>query len=181
MLLPINIPLLSNIANKYLSQLPIINYFALNTYCIAKTNEGAIKNTTATNQKHSVSIVVPARNESGNIENAILRTPTFGSSLEFIFIEGNSTDDTWVKIQEISNKYSHSHNIKIGQQDGKGKGNAVRKGFDMATGDILMILDADLTVPPEDLPKFYNAISGIIPNGLASRMNGDPLHPEYQL
>ena len=158
MLLPINIPLFSNIVNKYLSQLPIFNYFALNTYCIAKTNESAIKNTTEADQKYSVSIVVPARNESGNIENAILRTPKFGSFLEFIFIEGNSTDDTWEKIQEVSQKYSQSHKIKIGQQDGKGKGNAVRKGFDMATGDILMILDADLTVPPEDLPKFYNAL-----------------------
>ncbi|MEX2449962.1 MAG: glycosyltransferase family 2 protein [Rhodospirillales bacterium] len=49
--------------------------------------------------------------------------------------------------------------IKCTQQDGKGKGDAVWKGFDMARGDILMILDADLTVRPEDLPKFYRVIA----------------------
>ncbi|OQY02755.1 MAG: glycosyl transferase, partial [Bacteroidetes bacterium 4572_117] len=106
----------------------------------------------------STTVVIPARNESGNIENAILRMPDFGKHLEIIFIEGNSTDDTWETIQAIQKKYDGKYDIKIGRQDGKGKGDAVRKGYDMATGDILMILDADLTVPPEELPKFYKAL-----------------------
>jgi glycosyltransferase involved in cell wall biosynthesis len=110
-------------------------------------------------KKYSTTVVIPARNESGNIENAILRLPKFGKHIEIIFIEGNSTDDTWQKVQEIQKKYAGTHDIKIGQQKGKGKGDAVREGYKMATGDILMILDADLTVPPEDLPKFYNAIA----------------------
>ena len=94
-----------------------------------------------------------------------------GPNDEIIFIEGNSTDDTWQKIQEIKAKYDHSHRIKIGQQDGKGKYNAVRKGFAMAENEILMILDADLTVPPEELPVFYRAIS----SGLGEVINGSRL------
>ena len=80
-----------------------------------------------------------------------------GSHTEIIFVEGNSTDDTWQVIQEA--KAQSTRDISITQQEGKGKGDAVRKGFGMAKGDILMILDADLTVSPEDLPKFYRAIA----------------------
>ncbi|MDA0199180.1 MAG: glycosyltransferase family 2 protein, partial [Bacteroidetes bacterium] len=121
--------------------------------------------------RYSTSVVIPARNESGNIENAILRLPTFGKHVEIIFIEGNSTDNTWETIQLTQEKYQHTHDIKIAKQTGKGKGDAVRKGYDMATGDILMILDADLTVPPEDIPKFYNAIA----SGKADFINGSRL------
>ncbi|MGB4902375.1 MAG: glycosyltransferase family 2 protein [Saprospiraceae bacterium] len=103
--------------------------------------------------------MIPARNESGNIENAILRIPTFGKHIEIVFIEGNSTDDTWHTIHQVQSKYKDTHDIKILQQTGKGKGDAVRKAFEHCTGDILMILDADLTMPPEDLPKFYHAIA----------------------
>ena len=81
-----------------------------------------------------------------------------GSGTEIIFIEGGSSDGTWGEIGRVANKYKSSHDIKYARQEGRGKGDAVRKGFAMATGDILMILDADLTVPPEDLPKFYEAI-----------------------
>ena len=48
--------------------------------------------------------------------------------------------------------------IKILQQSGKGKGNAVRDGFAVTEGALLMILDADLTMPPEELPKLYDAV-----------------------
>jgi glycosyltransferase involved in cell wall biosynthesis len=120
---------------------------------------------------YSTTVVIPARNESGNIENAILRLPKFGRHIEIIYVEGNSTDDTWQKIQEIQEKYKDSHDIKIMQQDGKGKGDAVRKGYAAATGDILMILDADLTVPPEDLPKFYYALAA----GKGDFINGSRL------
>ena len=89
-------------------------------------------------------MLVPARNESGNIENAIRRLPDFGKHIELIFVEGNSTDDTWETIQKIQAKYKDSYDIKILQQPGKGKGDAVRAGYDIATGDILMILDAKI-------------------------------------
>jgi len=150
-LLPIKIPLISFIINKIIGRLPFFNSLNLNYFVFARP---------IINQKRdfSTSIVIPARNESGNIENALLRMPKFGKQLEIIFIEGNSTDNTWEKIQEISNKYKDKFDIKIAQQKGKGKGDAVRKGYSLSTGDILMILDADLTVPPEELPKFYNAL-----------------------
>jgi glycosyltransferase involved in cell wall biosynthesis len=82
-----------------------------------------------------------------------------GAWTELIFIEGNSTDDTWEAIKKVKDEHPNLR-IKIGQQPGKGKGDAVRMGYAMAEGDILMILDADLTVPPEDLPKFYHAVAG---------------------
>lgn len=155
---PFYIPLLSVLFNRYLAKFPFFRFFSLNLYSFAKPLPEAEKENYS--NKYSTTVVIPARNESGNIENAILRLPKFGKHIEIIFIEGNSTDDTWQKIQDIHKKYAATHDIKIGQQKGKGKGDAVREGYSMATGDILMILDADLTVPPEELPKFYNAIAG---------------------
>jgi len=169
MLFPVYIPIISPLFNSFIAKLPLFRYFCINQFAFAKpipeiTSDEADK-------KYSVSIVIPARNESGNIENAITRLPKFGKHLEIIFIEGNSTDDTWDKIQEIQKKYAATHDIKIDKQKGKGKGDAVRLGFDIATCDILMILDADLTVPPEDLPKFYNAIA----SGKGDFINGSRL------
>jgi len=169
LLFPVYVPILSWLLNKYIAKLPLIKSLCLNEFIFARIlpheTEESVK------EKYSVSICIPARNESGNIENAILRLPKFGKHQEIIFIEGNSSDDTWEKIQEIQKKYASTHDIKIGQQDGKGKGDAVRKGYSMATQDILMILDADLTVPPEELPKFYNAIA----TGKAEFINGSRL------
>jgi SAM-dependent methyltransferase len=169
MLFPFNVPLLKNFLNGFLVKLPFFRLFSLDIYTFAKPLSTLAEN--EYKEKYSVSVVIPARNESGNIENAILRLPKLGKHTEIIFIEGNSTDDTWLKIQEIATKYSNTHDIKIGQQGGKGKADAVRKGFGMATGDILMILDADLTVPPEDLPKFYDAIA----SGKGDFINGSRL------
>ena len=112
-------------------------------------------------------IVIPARNEAGNIEAAVLRTPAMGSRTELIFVEGNSTDHTWAEIQRVKAAYPE-RDIKILQQTGRGKGDAVRAGYAVATGDILMILDADLTMPPEELPKFYSAVA----SGRAEFANG---------
>lgn len=157
MLFPYYIPLISGFLNKFLSRLPLFNLLALNQYTfaqpISKQSKEKIK------EEYSTTVLIPARNESGNIENAILRLPKFGKHIEIIFVEGNSTDDTWEKIQEIQKKYEATHDIKAIQQPGKGKGDAVRAGYNIATGDILMILDADLTVPPEQLPKFYYALA----------------------
>jgi len=153
MLFPFRIPLISYLFNVIFSRLPWINHLALNQYAMAK--KLPVKDAQPTK---SVSIVIPARNESGNIEQALLRMPKFGSHLEIIFVEGNSTDDTWDTIQDIQKKYQDRFDIKILQQPKKGKADAVRTGYAIATGDILMILDADLTVPPETLPKFYDAL-----------------------
>lgn len=168
MLFPFYIPLISPFLNRFLVRMPIFKLFALNMYSFAKPLPSLVE---TVSDKFSVSIVIPARNEAGNIENAITRLPKFSKHLEIIFIEGNSTDNTWEVIQQVHEKYKDSYDIKIGQQTGQGKNDAVKKGFDMATGDILMILDADLTVPPEDLPKFYNAIA----SGQGDFINGSRL------
>jgi ubiquinone/menaquinone biosynthesis C-methylase UbiE len=152
-LVPFKVPLLSWFLNDIVSKLPFFNTFALNQFVFARELPGFRSRNEA-----SVSIVIPARNESGNIENAILRLPAFSAHQEIIYVEGNSTDDTWDKILEIQAKYRDSHDIKVFRQPGKGKYDAVKEGYSYATGDVLMILDADLTVPPEDLPKFYDAL-----------------------
>lgn len=169
MIIPVNIPILSWVMNKYIARLPFFKWFCINHFSFAQIEPNI--STKEAETKYSVSVIIPARNESGNIENAILRLPKFGKHTEVIFVEGNSTDDTWEIIQKIALKYKDSHDIKIAQQDGKGKGDAVRKGFGMASCDILMILDADLTVPPEDLPKFYTAIA----EGKGGFINGSRL------
>ncbi len=153
-LFPAGIPFLSWLINKIIGRLPIFNNFGLNTFVFARLSSAITYN----KDEFSTTVVIPARNESGNIEDAILRMPDFGKHVEIIYVEGNSTDDTWETIQKVQKKYEGKYDIKITQQEGKGKGDAVRKGYGMATGDILMILDADLTVPPEELPKFYNAL-----------------------
>ena len=169
LLLPVYIPILSWLMNKYIAKLPLFKSLCLNQFLFARPMLNYTEEQVA--EKYSVSICIPARNESGNIENAILRLPKFGKHQEIIFVEGNSSDDTWQKIQEIKQKYAATHDIKIAQQTGKGKGDAVRKGYSIATQDILMILDADLTMPPEELPKFYNAIA----TGKGEFINGSRL------
>jgi hypothetical protein len=155
MLIPFNIPLISWFFNHIISRLPIIRHLSLNSYIFARPMPERCTNKT----EKSTSIIIPARNEAGNIEKAVNQIPGFGSGIEIIFVEGNSSDNTWEIIQSVQKKYSESHDIKILQQTGKGKGDAVRAGFDIANGDILMILDADLTVSPEDLPRFYDALT----------------------
>lgn len=150
LLLPIYIPILNTVFNRVLANLPVVTHLSLVNLIVARS-VGYV------NPEYSVSIIIPARNEQGNIENAILETPVFGKSREFIFVEGHSGDQTYEEMLRVKEKYPET-DIKVIRQTGKGKGNAVREGFDLATGDILMILDADLTVPPSELVKFYHAI-----------------------
>jgi glycosyltransferase involved in cell wall biosynthesis len=150
-LLPKYIPVLNFIFNKIIVNLPLFNYLGLINLITARL-------LIHEKSDYSVSIIIPARNEKGNIENAIIRTPEFGRSRQFIFVEGHSQDGTYDEIIRIKKKYS-DHDIKVIRQSGRGKGNAVREGFEQASGDILMILDADLTTPPENLPKFYEALA----------------------
>ena len=103
-----------------------------------------------------MSVVVPARNEAGNIREIFDRTPAMGTGTELIFVEGHSTDDTYDAIQRAM-AVCPDLDVKLFRQSGDGKGDAVRLGFAKASGEVLLILDADLTVPPEDLPRFYEA------------------------
>ena len=150
LLFPKYIPLFNFLVNKFLANLPAINSLNLIQFITARPVYSEPR-------EFSVTIVVPARNERGNIENAIKRTPEFGSHQEFIFIEGNSSDNTYEEMLRVQNAYPNK-DIKVMKQSGKGKGNAVREAFAAASSDVLMILDADLTTPPEDMPKFYDAL-----------------------
>ena len=123
-------------------------------------------------RRPSISIVIPARNEKGNIENALLRMPHLGAErVEIVFVEGHSKDDTWPEIQRVAAAYADRFEIKTMQQTGKGKCDAVRLGFQHCTGEVLTILDADLTMPPELLGRFYDAYC----DGLADFVNGSRL------
>lgn len=153
MLMPVYFPLLSEFFNGLLSKLPLFRNFCINQYAFAKPYFTVHE----IEREYTVSVIVPARNESGNIDNLIKRLPKLGKHTEIIIVESGSTDDTWNKI--INAKEQNTRiDIKAIQLAEKGKAAAVNAGFDIATGEVLVILDADLTVAPEDLTKFYDAI-----------------------
>jgi SAM-dependent methyltransferase len=153
-LVPINIPVYSWLMNLVGAKLPLLRELALVDYFVARAAPEQEALATP-----SVSVICPCRNEKGNIRDAVERTPLMGSSTELVFVDGNSSDGTIEEIEAIMRDYKGPLELKLVLQgDGKGKGDAVRKGFAAASKDILMILDSDLTVPPEDLPKFYQAL-----------------------
>ena len=156
-LLPLKVPLLSRLFNSYLVHLPPFRWFALTNIVIARPDPARDKD--HLQKAPGVSIIIPARNEAGNVETIIKRVPQLGNRTELIFVEGHSTDNTYESIQHVMERYPEKK-CKLFRQKGKGKGDAVRLGFGEAEGDILMILDADMTVPPENLLLFYNAIVG---------------------
>jgi hypothetical protein len=155
-LMPLRVPLASWLINRFVSKLPLFNGLCLTNFLICRRAEACPD----TSRPPSVSVIVPARNERGNIEDAVRRTPLMGSGTEVIFVEGGSTDGTLEEIRRVCEAYRGPLKLKYATQDGRGKADAVRKGMAMAGGDVLMILDADLTVPPEDLPKFYGVFAG---------------------
>ncbi len=158
---PLQIPFLTNFANRYLAKISPFRFIAMANFMLARPLHKTIP------QNPTVSVIVAARNESGHIEELMARIPEMGGGTEIIFVEGNSTDDTYEAIEKSIAAHPE-RNCKLLKQRGKGKGDAVRAGFDIAKGDILMILDADITVPPEDLPRFYQLMA----NGSAEFVNG---------
>ncbi|MBU2572517.1 MAG: glycosyltransferase [Elusimicrobia bacterium] len=165
-LMPFYIPLLSRFINRYLAKAPLIRNLCLIQFIIAKPLPGEPEK-----KEYSVSVIVPSRNEAGNIDRLIEEMPVLGKGAEIIFVDGDSDDGTVEKINEAIKK-NPGKDIKLILQGGAfGKADAVRKGFEPAKGDILMILDADLTVPPEDLKKFYLALA----EGKGEFINGSRL------
>ncbi len=143
---------LFEIINKLLSLIPIFKELGLITYQIYRPK--------IRGDEYSVSIIIPARNESGNIKGVLSKLPKFKKGLEVIFVEGHSKDDTYQKIQsEIINNKRKDIKAYIYKQKMVGKNDAVKLGFSKAKNELFMILDADLTVNPSELVKFYNAIS----------------------
>ncbi len=141
---------LGRLVNRFVAPLPLIRNLCLRHYSISRSLRHR-------NQIESATVVIPARNEKGNIEATLLRTPRFTDNLEIIYVEGHSRDGTWEEIQRVTAAYPE-YDIKAMRQLGKGKADAVFAAFDVAQGDALMILDADLTMPPEQLPKFWHAL-----------------------
>lgn len=168
LLIPKWIPGMSWLANRLIAKLPGIRKLCLVQYVVARPSARR----PAEPNGPSVSVIIPCRNERGNIESAVARMPRMGRSTELIFVDGNSTDGTAAEIERVARLYRGRWPLLLLHQgDGVGKGDAVRKGFAAATGDVLMILDADLTVPPEDLPKFYDALT----SGKGEFINGTRL------
>ncbi|HUE99641.1 MAG TPA: glycosyltransferase [Anaerolineales bacterium] len=141
---------LGGFANRFLVRLWPFTEMALSNFMIARPAP-------ARAQEPIVSVIVPARNESGNIKAVFERTPQMGRETEFIFVEGHSKDDTYQALEREIASHPATPSLLL-QQTGIGKADAVRLGFSRAKGDVLVILDADMTVPPEDLPRFVEAL-----------------------
>ena len=154
-LLPFEIPFLSALSNRYLVHFIPFRWFAFTNLFVARL--APEKCDRRSHRQPSVSIVIPARNEAGNILPIIERTPELGGETELIFVEGHSADETYTAVEQAMTNYP-GKKIRLYRQTGRGKGDAVRLGFQKADGEILMILDADMTVPPEDLKRFYEAL-----------------------
>jgi ubiquinone/menaquinone biosynthesis C-methylase UbiE/glycosyltransferase involved in cell wall biosynthesis len=168
LLIPVPIPLVATVANRLLSGRRAFKYFDLLNVLVAEAVPERPEP-----KPLKCSVIIPCRNEIGNIDAAVERMPDLGPQTEIIFVDGASTDGTKERIEEVIDRYRGVKDIKLilqmpeadyaGPKDHPdaptvmlklGKGDAVRKGFEAASGDVLMILDADLTVPPEDLPRF---------------------------
>jgi len=156
---------IGTVINRVCSFLPLIRRLAL--ACVV-----LIRPVKPLSGRPSLTVVVPARNEKGNIESVLTRLPDMSCATELIFVEGHSSDGTWEEIQRVAAEHgSDGVRVSSHRQTGKGKNDAVRLGFEHATGDLLTILDADLTMPPELLPRFYDAYCA----GLGDFINGNRL------
>ena len=154
---------LGNLINRALPTIPFLRWFGAAAIVVLRPM--------AASTPPSLSIVIPCRNERGNIESALTRLPSFPAPVEVIFVEGHSSDGTWEEVQRVVAAYGDRMKLSAYRQTGKGKSDAVRLGFSKAANELITILDADLTMPPEMLPRFYNAYCA----GLADFINGTRL------
>jgi ubiquinone/menaquinone biosynthesis C-methylase UbiE len=161
-LLPLPLPLLDALANRYLARIWPLTQAALTHFIVARPRPRPVLATAPV-----ISVIVPARNEAGNIEAIFERTPEMAGGTELVFVEGHSSDDTYAAIEREIARHPERRS-QLHRQTGRGKGDAVRLGFAHARGDVLMILDADLTVAPEDLPRFLSALT----SGKGEMING---------
>jgi glycosyltransferase involved in cell wall biosynthesis len=165
-LLPVRVPGLNTFMNRFVGRFWPFRYLSLTRLVVARP-----LGPPADAERMTCTVVIPTRNERGNIAEAIARLPKLGAHTELMFVDGNSTDGTADEVQRLMAANPDMDIKLIHQGDGVGKGDAVRQGFAVAQGDVLMILDADLTVPPEDLPRFFKAIQ----DGTGEFINGTRL------
>jgi glycosyltransferase involved in cell wall biosynthesis len=157
---PFRLPVLEPLINRFVVRFWPFNELALANFFVARP-------LFVHEENPKVSVIVPARNEEGNIPAIFARLPHMGGETELIFVEGHSSDNTYQVLEQTIQEHPE-WKTKLFKQQGIGKADAVKLGFDKADGDIFMILDADLTVPPEDLPRFYSALV----NGRGEFING---------
>ncbi len=148
---PLGTPVITDLCNRFLVKTWPFKLLAMTNFFLARPCQGK------TRENPIVSVIVAARNEAGNIAEIFSRVPDMGVGTELVFVEGHSQDDTYAVIEKEMASHPEIRS-RLLRQTGKGKGDAVRLGLAHASGDIVMILDADLTVPPEDLPRFYDAL-----------------------
>jgi glycosyltransferase involved in cell wall biosynthesis len=159
--IPVYLAAISYLINKIIPRIYGIKNLSFMQYVVCRKRQDISKR-----DSMSCSIVVPCHNEEGNIEECVRRIPDVGTSTEILIVDDGSTDNTAGVAHRISRIDKRVAVIRI--EKNLGKGNAVRAGFDRARGDILIILDADMSVMPEDIPKFFNAIA----DGAAEFVNG---------
>jgi SAM-dependent methyltransferase len=165
---PIGIPLLADFANRYLGRLPILEWFSLMFGIVARP--APARSGSSAPGEPTVSVVIPCRNEAGHIAPLVAGLPKLAPGSEFLFVEGNSTDDTAAVIERAVAEHPELP-LRFFRQPGKGKGDAVRFGFTQARGDVLLILDSDMGVAPADVPKFVAALA----RGKCEMVNGSRL------
>lgn len=161
LILPIYIPVVSHLVNKLFPRLYGINNFSSLQYIICRKRQLASKK-----KQLSCTVVIPCHNEEQNLVECVRRVSSPGSFTEIIIVDDGSIDNTFQIAKQISEQDPRVRAIRL--EKNLGKGNAVKVGFDNARGDVLIILDADMTVAPEDIPKFFNTIA----DGAAEFVNG---------
>ncbi len=163
--LPAHVPLVADLANRYLGRLPLAEQLSLMYGFIARPAPHLFSRARAS--QPSTSVVIPCRNESGHIRPLVSRLPDLGPNSEFLFVEGGSTDDTEATIRQVLAE-NPDRPFRLLKQTGKGKGDAVRLGFGQARGEVLVILDSDMGVAPEALPRFVEMLA----RGKGEMVNG---------
>jgi SAM-dependent methyltransferase len=162
---PAGIPILSNLLNRYVGHLPGMDWFSLMYGIVARPAPHTFPAARAS--RPSTSVIIPCRNEAGHVRELVSRLPDLGPQSEFLFVEGNSKDDTEAVLKQVIAEHPDKP-FRFFKQPGKGKGDAVRVGFDNARGEVVLILDSDMGVAPEDVSKFVEALA----RGKGEMVNG---------
>jgi len=163
-IMPAHVPLLSDLLNRYVGPLPILSWFSLMYGIVARPAPVRAQGRGAS---PTVSVVIPCRNESGHIPELVARLPELPVGSEYLFVEGNSTDDTEAVLRQAVADNPHRP-LRLLKQPGRGKGDAVRLGFAEARGEVVLILDSDMGVAPEEIPKFVRVLT----TGKGEMVNG---------
>jgi len=157
-LVPLRIPFLSSAINSIVAEIPFLRKMCLLQYIVMRHRKRR--------QPLSCSVIIPCHNEADNIAECIQSVPPMGTFTEIIVVDDGSTDDTKLKVEAIMKNDGRVRLISHEQR--RGKGYAVRSGGEAAQADVIMILDADMSVPPEELPRFFEPIQA----GRADFVNG---------